>query len=44
VFSDKSEAEIRAGIFISEIELFEDPDRAGQIEPAAVDPEKGPRP
>jgi len=44
VFPNASESEIRAGIFISEIELFERPDLSEQIEPSATDSEKGPRP
>lgn len=44
VFPNKSKSEIRAGIFISEIELFERPDLSEQIEPSATDTEKGERP
>jgi hypothetical protein len=43
-FPKKTEAEIRAGIYVSEIEVFEQPDVAEQIEPEAKDSEKGPRP
>jgi len=44
VYPDKPEAEIRAGIYVSEIEVFERPDTSEQIEPRAEDGEKGPRP
>jgi hypothetical protein len=44
VFPEKPKSEIRAGIFISEIEIFERPEPSEQIEPTAVDSEKGPRP
>ena len=44
VFPDKSKSEIRAGIFISEIEVFERPEVSEQIEPSAADTEKGSRP
>ena len=42
-FPKKTEAEIRAGIYISEIEIFEQPAAAEQIEPQAQDSDKGPR-
>ena len=44
VFPDRPEVEIRAGIYVSEIELFEQPETAGQVEPAAASAEKGPQP
>jgi hypothetical protein len=43
VFPDKSESEVRSGIFVSEIEVFDQPAQE-QIEPTAIDSEKGPRP
>jgi len=41
--TNKSESDICAGIFISDIELFERPELSDQIEPSAVDSEKGER-
>lgn len=44
VFPDKPDSEIRAGIFISEIEIFENPEVSGQITASAKNAEKGGRP
>lgn len=44
VFPKRSETEIRANIYISEIEIFDQPNLSEQIEPGATNSEKGPRP
>jgi len=41
VFPQKSESEVRAGIYVSEIELFDQPESSEQIEPDADNPRKG---
>jgi hypothetical protein len=43
-FPNMSKTEIRAGIYVSEVEVFEQPDASEQIEPQAQDSQKGPRP
>ena len=43
-FPKKTKAEVRAGIYVSEVEVFESPDASEQIDPQAKDSEKGPRP
>lgn len=43
-FPKRSETEIRANIYISEIEIFDQPNLSEQIEPGAENSEKGPRP
>jgi hypothetical protein len=43
-FPDKSKSEIRAGIYISEIEVYDQPASSGQIEPNADNPRQGARP